>query len=997
MTRRPKAVGLAVVAIVVVAALVAWLLVVSPSAVFGHSRATPTLSDPMLTLAQASNLEARSRAVNSGLPSDLSSLAAPMEALVSSASSLPTKPGAGTAGQLAALSDAAIKMTGQLNPLQGQLPAAALAAQQRDLPSGELAAEQSSVDSFESQFASDQAELNLLQAMAASIPTVSSVSAAGDGATLDSYITTSASTPAVIASLISIAHQVEGPAQQLLVLFRQIAQRNLLGAAGSAYTAEEKMITLVNELDSDAYTIRVDVGTMLTDFANAAKSNPITLGVSTATSGTGPAELEAKVYGRACSGNVVFCWTIDNGPLAASILGYINLAASVISGLSIFVLVVSLGVTAPVTIILDGIAAITAVDQLDVDSYRIDYNTPVDKVLQLASDVIGVAFSFFGLGAIGDELKVARSEADIKNVEGQIDFIKSLQKDFKDLDQLPFATKLKELAQDKAALEEAKSLPEERNTVKSLFGLVTSISDAYTGPLAKPIQSTVNSIWTDIYHDLFPTKPAVPMVWQTRPGVLSYPADGNPTSVSCNTRDSCDVVTDSGYEVTVGSTGASTPSQIDPTANGGLDSVSCSTDGDCAAVDGAGKVALHIFAADSPQWTSPDLIDPHTSAPVSARSRAVSCSVIGDFCMLVDSSGYVYTYDNNDGKWSSLGEPDPNSKGFWSVSCPTFQFCAATELDGAIITYNGHTWSSPDELEHDSRISAVSCPTATFCAAVDQQGDAFTYNGHIWTDQPFIDTGTTQSGQPAGFESVSCPTSTFCEAVDNLGRVVSYQGSSWGHPTLIDTYAGTGGAAEYISCSSTSFCVLADGTGNVAVRAPATTKQPPPPPPPLTTTTTTPGPSWASSLGAGVTVMPPGSTPSPGNGSPGAVVEAEVADVNAGNLAAACGLLDPSAQAACTQATTGQSSSGVSYQNLGLGYIAIDGDDALVGTVGTFCSPNNSPTCVTNSDPAAIFSSGQTFATLYNAAVAAANSSSINYSLAPCIKIGSAWYLNESG
>jgi hypothetical protein len=168
---------------------------------------------------------------------------------------------------------------------------------------------------------------------------------------------------------------------------------------------------------------------------------------------------------------------------------------------------------------------------------------------------------------------------------------------------------------------------------------------------------------------------------------------------------------------------------------------------------------------------------------------------------------------------------------------------------------------------------------------------------------------------------------------------------------------------------------------------------------PPSTTTSTPGPSWVSSLGAGVTTVPPGSSPSPGHGSPGGVAEANTADINAGNLTAACGLLEPSAQAACTQATTGQSSSGVSYQNFGLGYIAIDGNEALVGTVGTYCNPNYSPTCFTNSDPAAVFSSGQTFATLYNAAVAAAANStpSNNYSLAPCIEIGGAWYLNAPG
>ena len=129
--------------------------------------------------------------------------------------------------------------------------------------------------------------------------------------------------------------------------------------------------------------------------------------------------------------------------------------------------------------------------------------------------------------------------------------------------------------------------------------------------------------------------------------------------------------------------------------------------------------------------------------------------------------------------------------------------------------------------------------------------------------------------------------------------------------------------------------------------------------------------------GTGPTASKPASTPSHGTGT-------------------APGL---QAQAACTQdAAAGQTNDG-SYQNFGLGYIAVDGNEALAGNVGTYCNVNFVPTCATNSDPAAIFSSGQSFATLYNAALAAAanSSPSNNYSLEPCIEIGSAWYLNAPG
>jgi len=159
--------------------------------------------------------------------------------------------------------------------------------------------------------------------------------------------------------------------------------------------------------------------------------------------------------------------------------------------------------------------------------------------------------------------------------------------------------------------------------------------------------------------------------------------------------------------------------------------------------------------------------------------------------------------------------------------------------------------------------------------------------------------------------------------------------------------------------------------------------------------TTPPVPSWATSLGTGITIVPPGASETPGNGSPGGVVEALVADLNAGNLTAACGLYEPSEQAACTQALPGLSPHGTAFQNFELGYVAIDGNEALVGSIGTECVSNATPTCITNRDPAAIFSSGQTFFRLYNTALAELNSSSSEntYALAPCIKSGSDWYL----
>jgi hypothetical protein len=153
-------------------------------------------------------------------------------------------------------------------------------------------------------------------------------------------------------------------------------------------------------------------------------------------------------------------------------------------------------------------------------------------------------------------------------------------------------------------------------------------------------------------------------------------------------------------------------------------------------------------------------------------------------------------------------------------------------------------------------------------------------------------------------------------------------------------------------------------------------------------------PPWASALGSGVTVTAPAQV-SPGNGSPGAAIEGVFAAISAKNYPAECSYVEPSKQAACKSGAASLSSSTApSFKNAGIGYVATDGDKALVGTTGRFCIPDQTPECYTNNDPAAIFSSKKPFSTLWTDANK--NSTTNVYSLAPCIEIGGKWYLYES-
>ena len=150
-------------------------------------------------------------------------------------------------------------------------------------------------------------------------------------------------------------------------------------------------------------------------------------------------------------------------------------------------------------------------------------------------------------------------------------------------------------------------------------------------------------------------------------------------------------------------------------------------------------------------------------------------------------------------------------------------------------------------------------------------------------------------------------------------------------------------------------------------------------------------PSWARSLGSGVTVTPPGDSAA---GSPGAVLASAIAAIKAGSYAKICDYLEPSQQSRCRAVLGSAQASAVAtamptFKNLTVSYTATDGTRALVGITGTICSPEQKPSCVTNDDAAAIFDGGKKFAVLW---VEAVSSTSIAYSLTPMIEISGKWY-----
>ncbi len=186
-------------------------------------------------------------------------------------------------------------------------------------------------------------------------------------------------------------------------------------------------------------------------------------------------------------------------------------------------------------------------------------------------------------------------------------------------------------------------------------------------------------------------------------------------------------------------------------------------------------------------------------------------------------------------------------------------------------------------------------------------------------------------------------------------------------------------------------CGSSSTSGNsAATGGPAATAAPSSPPPNTQ-------PSWVKSLGPGVTVTG-SSSATAGDGSPAGVFLTEVKDVQSGRFVDMCSIAEPSQQATCKSQLGSVPAAELkadlpTFKNLAITYTAVDGDKALVGSTGSVCGPSATPKCVTNTDPAAIFDSGKSFATLWNETVNSKNSS---YALIPLIKVNGAWYAYSS-
>jgi hypothetical protein len=151
-------------------------------------------------------------------------------------------------------------------------------------------------------------------------------------------------------------------------------------------------------------------------------------------------------------------------------------------------------------------------------------------------------------------------------------------------------------------------------------------------------------------------------------------------------------------------------------------------------------------------------------------------------------------------------------------------------------------------------------------------------------------------------------------------------------------------------------------------------------------------PKWVTTLGTGVTVTGPERV-APGHGSPGAALTGLLAALSSKDPATACDYIFLSPARCIVQSRQGSRNQlpyGVSVK---IGYVAISGTRALVGFTGKICSSGATPECMANTNPAAIFSAGNTFAALWTLTVSPNSSDTSSYGLLPCSEAGGKWYV----
>jgi len=263
-------------------------------------------------------------------------------------------------------------------------------------------------------------------------------------------------------------------------------------------------------------------------------------------------------------------------------------------------------------------------------------------------------------------------------------------------------------------------------------------------------------------------------------------------------------------------------------SNAAVNSVSCVSVTFCEAVGASGGEVW-----DGSHWNAQAI-----PSPASASLLGVSCTS-PKFCEAVGAGPSAAVW--NGATWGVQSAPNPASATFThlnAVSCAGATSCEAAGFFETAVTannpkalaeaWNGHSW----QLQHPvapsgatyNTLASVSCVSTTFCEAVgthfnsagNQVNLAEMWNGASWQLQ-HVPNQTSQFVPTSGsLFGVSCVAASFCEAV-GVGAAGAdaemWNGTSW----QLQAIPGTSVQPMSVSCVTTSFCMEANGFGQVAI------------------------------------------------------------------------------------------------------------------------------------------------------------------------------------
>ena len=229
-------------------------------------------------------------------------------------------------------------------------------------------------------------------------------------------------------------------------------------------------------------------------------------------------------------------------------------------------------------------------------------------------------------------------------------------------------------------------------------------------------------------------------------------------------------------------------------AVGFINAASCATAHFCAAVGGGVMTTW-----DGQHWAKPmrvKALPENKEGFPDGAFQEIACTS-ADFCMAGTNMGYFLAWER--GRWSSpvraVYNPGPGG-----LACAGADFCVATgSLPTRVMAsiWDGTGWS-PSPVPAPALVVPISCASPSFCAAFDVLGQAVTWDGKRWSPPSLAD------GARGDVAGLSCAGPISCLMVDGGGNTLSWDGSTWSAPARS---LALGSSFDALSCPTARFCM----------------------------------------------------------------------------------------------------------------------------------------------------------------------------------------------